>query len=131
MFEDGVNLQAFSVFLSIVGGIMTVFFVNKLGKRFLTLFTLSICSLCYIFIGLIGIYWTNSKPVTSWLVLILYLTTTFMSSFGIMPIGWILLTEIFPMKWVKNMYVYNHNFVHDLWILCYIICLFFIFYLLT
>jgi len=100
-FGAPVNVQltiAFSSFLSIIGGILTVVFVNSLGKRFLTLFTLSICSICYILIGLIGIYWTSSKPITSWLVLILYLTTTFMSSFGIMPIGWILLTEIFPMK---------------------------------
>lgn len=92
------QLQAFSVFLSTIGGIITIFLINKLGKRFLTFTTLSICSICYILIGLIGVYWTNSKPTTSWLVLILFLTTTFMSSIGIMPISWVLLTEIFPMK---------------------------------
>lgn len=78
---------------------MTIFLISKLGKRFLTLSTLLICSICYILIGLIGVYWTNSKPITSWLVLILFLTTTFMSSLGIMPIAWVLLTELFPMKW--------------------------------
>lgn len=77
---------------------MTIFLISKLGKRFLTLSTLLICSICYILIGLIGVYWTNSKPITSWLVLILFLTTTFMSSLGIMPIAWVLLTELFPMK---------------------------------
>ncbi|XP_029346023.1 facilitated trehalose transporter Tret1 isoform X2 [Acyrthosiphon pisum] len=100
-FGAPVNVEftlAFSVFLSTIGGIITIFLINKLGKRFLTLSTLLICSICYILIGLIGVYWTNSKPITSWLVLILFLTTTFMSSLGIMPIAWILLTEIFPMK---------------------------------
>lgn len=83
-----------------VGSVMTVLFVNKLGKRFLSLSTMFICSVCYILIGLIGVYWTNSnsKPITSWIVLILYLTTALMSSVGIFSIAWTLVGEIFPMK---------------------------------
>ncbi|XP_015374830.1 PREDICTED: facilitated trehalose transporter Tret1-like isoform X2 [Diuraphis noxia] len=100
-FGAPVNVEftlAFSVFLSMIGGIMTIFLISKLGKRFLTFSTLLICSICYILIGLIGVYWTDSKSITSWFVLILFLITTFMSSLGIMPIAWVLLTEIFPMK---------------------------------
>ncbi|XP_025416373.1 facilitated trehalose transporter Tret1-like [Sipha flava] len=100
-FGAPVNVEmtiSFSVALAIIGGILTVFFVNKLGKRFLTLMTLPICSVCYILIGIIGIYWTDSKPLTSWLVLIFFLTTTFTSSFGILTVAWILVSEIFPMK---------------------------------
>ncbi|KAE9527569.1 hypothetical protein AGLY_012849 [Aphis glycines] len=100
-FGAPVNVEftlAFSVFLSTIGGIITIFLISKLGKRFLTFSTLSICSICYILIGLIGVYTTNSNSTTSWLILILFLTTTFMSSLGIMPIAWVLLTEIFPMK---------------------------------
>lgn len=100
-FGAPVNVEftlAFSVFLSTIGGVMTIFLISKLGKRFLTFSTLSICSICYILIGLIGVYTTNSTPTTSWLILILFLTTTFMSSLGIMPIAWVLLSEIFPMK---------------------------------
>jgi len=90
--------QAFSLCISIVGGILTIFLVNRLGKRFLTLTTLSICSICYISIGLIGIYWTDSNQIKAWLLLIFFFISTLVASFGIMPIGWILLTEIFPMK---------------------------------
>ncbi|XP_060837389.1 facilitated trehalose transporter Tret1-like isoform X2 [Rhopalosiphum padi] len=89
---------AFSLGIAIVGGILTVFLVNRLGKRFLTLTTLSICSICYISIGLIGVYWTDTNQIKSWLLLISFFISTFVASFGIMPIGWILLTEIFPMK---------------------------------
>ncbi|CAH1713748.1 facilitated trehalose transporter Tret1-like isoform X2 [Aphis gossypii] len=89
---------AFSLCISIVGGILTIFLVNRLGKRFLTLTTLSICSICYISIGLIGIYWTDSNQIKAWLLLICFFISTLVASFGIMPIGWILLTEIFPMK---------------------------------
>ncbi|XP_029342821.1 facilitated trehalose transporter Tret1-like [Acyrthosiphon pisum] len=75
-----------------------MFLISKLGKRFLTLSTLLISSICYIMVGLIGVYWTNSKPLTAWLVLIFFLTAIFLASFGLMPIAWILLSEIFPMK---------------------------------
>lgn len=84
--------------LSIVGSLMAVFLIRKLGKRFLTLFTLSICSVCYIAIGLIGVYWKNAEPTTSWIVLVLFLTTILISSVGITPVSWTLVTEIFPAK---------------------------------
>ncbi|XP_025416354.1 facilitated trehalose transporter Tret1-like [Sipha flava] len=101
--EFGVDVDVSSIIvlsqcIAMVGGVLTVFSVNKLGKRFLTLSTLLITSLCYISIGLIGVYWTDSKLLTSRLILILYLVSTFVASLGIMPIGWILLSEIFPMK---------------------------------
>jgi membrane-associated HD superfamily phosphohydrolase len=120
-------IQSFSVALAIIGGILTVFFVNKLGKRFLTLMTLPICSVCYILIGIIGIYWTDSKPLTSWLVLIFFLTTTFTSSFGILTVAWILVSEIFPMKWVKKIVLYifrscNAKKIHYFILYTYIFC---------
>jgi len=86
------------MFLSIIGSLIAVFLIPKLGKRFLTLFTLSICSICYILIGLVGIYWKNAESITSWIILLLYLTTILISSSGITPISWILITEIFPAK---------------------------------
>lgn len=84
--------------LSVVGSIMAVFLIRSLGKRFLTLFSLSVCSVCYIMIGLIGVYWTNAEPITSWLILVLFLTTILIASIGITPIVWILAVEIFPAK---------------------------------
>ncbi|XP_015374843.1 PREDICTED: facilitated trehalose transporter Tret1-like isoform X2 [Diuraphis noxia] len=100
-FEAPVNVEwtiSFSMALSVVGSLMAVFLIRKLGKRFLTLFTLSICSILYITIGLIGVYWKNAEPITSWIVLVLFLTTIFISSVGITPISWTLVTEIFPAK---------------------------------
>jgi len=84
--------------LSIAGSLMAVFLIRKLGKRFLTLFTLSICSIFYITIGLIGVYWKNAEPITSWIILVLFLSTILISSAGITPVSWTLVTEIFPAK---------------------------------
>ncbi|XP_050429976.1 facilitated trehalose transporter Tret1-like [Adelges cooleyi] len=92
---------AFSVILGAFGGIMTIFSVRILGKRFLTLSTLMICSVCYISIGLIGLHCESLNPVKSWTILVLFLIATLAASFGIMPIGWVLLGEVFPIK-TKN-----------------------------
>ncbi|XP_060841085.1 facilitated trehalose transporter Tret1-like [Rhopalosiphum padi] len=100
-FGAPVNIEwtiSFSMFLSIIGSLIAVFLIRKLGKRFLTLFTLSVCSICYIIIGLIGIYWKNAQSITSWTILVLFLTTIFISSIGITPVSWTLVTEIFPAK---------------------------------
>lgn len=105
-YRNCIFYQAFSVALAIIAGVLTVFFVSTLGKRLLTLMTLSICSVCYIAVGLIGVYCIDleesNQTIISWITLILYLISTFMSSFGVMPISWILLSEIFPMKWVPT-----------------------------
>jgi len=84
--------------LCTAGSVMAVFLIRTLGKRFLTLFALSVCSVCYIIIGLIGVNWTNTEPLKSWIVLILFLTNNLISSAGLTPIAWTLITEIFPAK---------------------------------
>lgn len=90
-------LKFFNFILSMIAGVLTVLIMNKLGKRRLTFWTLSICSFCYIAIGLIGIFLENGE-MKALLVLTLFLTTTFVSSLGIIPIGWTLLSEVFPLK---------------------------------
>ncbi|XP_022182940.1 facilitated trehalose transporter Tret1-like [Myzus persicae] len=100
-FGAPVNIEwtiSLSMALSVIGSLTAVFLIRKLGKRFLTLFTLSICSICYITIGLIGVYWKNSESITSWIVLVLFLNTILISSVGITPVSWTLVTEIFPAK---------------------------------
>ncbi|XP_060881201.1 facilitated trehalose transporter Tret1-like [Metopolophium dirhodum] len=100
-FGAPVNVEwtiSFMMALSIVGSLTAVFLIRSLGKRFLTLFTLSICSVCYIAIGLIGVYWKNAEPLKSWTVLVLFLITILISSVGITPVSWTLVTEIFPAK---------------------------------
>ncbi|XP_025198361.1 facilitated trehalose transporter Tret1-like [Melanaphis sacchari] len=105
-FATPVNAEwtiSFAMFLSIIGSLAAVFLIRILGKRFLTLFTLSVCSIFYILIGLIGVYWTNAEPITSWIVLLLFLSTILISSIGITPISWTLVTEIFPAKSRNNL----------------------------
>lgn len=81
----------------VAGNVLTIFSINKLGKRFLALCTMANCSVCYLSIGIIGNVLPPS-PVTSWIKIVLFFMSTFFSTMGIMPIMWILMCEIFPMK---------------------------------
>jgi MFS family permease len=84
---------------SVAGNIFTILLVNCLGKRRLLLSTIGICSLSFLLIGVIGLFFDVSY-YASWTKLILFFLTMISSSMGIMPIGWILISEIFPMKYV-------------------------------
>lgn len=81
----------------VAGNVLTICSINKLGKRFLALCTMATCSVCYLSIGIVGNV-LPSSPVTSWIKIVLFFMSTFFSSMGIMPIIWILMCEIFPMR---------------------------------
>lgn len=72
--------------------------VHISGKRLLILVTLMVSSVCYILIGLIGMFNSTMDPTYSWIVMILYLISVFSTAFGIVPLGWALLGEIFPLQ---------------------------------
>lgn len=81
----------------VAGNVLTILFINRLGKRFLALSTMAICSICYLSIGAIGNFWPSS-PISSWMKIVLFFMSTFFSSMGITPVVWILMGELFPMK---------------------------------
>jgi MFS family permease len=84
---------------SIIGNIFTILLVHRLGKRCLVLSTITVCSISYLLIGFIGQFYADTE-YTSWAKLALFFGSTLSSSLGIMPIGWILMSEVFPMKYV-------------------------------
>ncbi|XP_050441690.1 facilitated trehalose transporter Tret1-like [Adelges cooleyi] len=86
------------VALSTTGGILTIFAVNRCGKRMMTLSTLLVGSVCYTAIGFIGTSNPTLEPAKSWTILVLFLVTIFVSSFGMSPLAWVILGEIFPIQ---------------------------------
>uniref|UniRef100_A0A2H8TSE1 Facilitated trehalose transporter Tret1 n=1 Tax=Melanaphis sacchari TaxID=742174 RepID=A0A2H8TSE1_9HEMI len=94
--EPAWAMSAYPAF-SIIGNVFTILLVHRLGKRFLVLSTVTVCSLSYLLIGFIGQFYTDTE-YTSWAKLILFFVSTLSSSLGIMPIGWIFISEVFPMK---------------------------------
>lgn len=92
----GLMQSAYPAF-SIIGNVFTILLVHRLGKRYLVLSTITVCSLSYILIGFIGQFYGDTE-YTSWAKLALFFGSTLSSSLGVMPIGWILMSEVFPMK---------------------------------
>jgi len=92
----GLMQSAYPAF-SIIGNVFTILLVHRLGKRYLVLSTITVCSLSYILIGFIGQFYGDTE-YTSWVKLALFFGSTLSSSLGVMPIGWILMSEVFPMK---------------------------------
>ncbi|XP_015365255.1 PREDICTED: facilitated trehalose transporter Tret1-2 homolog [Diuraphis noxia] len=82
---------------SIIGNVLTILLVHRLGKRCLVLSTITVCSISYLLIGFVGQFYVDTE-YTSWAKLALFFGSTLSSSLGIMPIGWILMSEVFPMK---------------------------------
>lgn len=70
-----------------------------MGKRFLVLSSILVSSASYLVIGVIGLAGT-SNALACWTKLVLFFLAQFSSSLGIMPIGWIIVSEVFPMKYV-------------------------------
>lgn len=83
---------------SIIGNVFTILLVHRLGKRFLVLSTILVSSMSYLFIGVIGLTDTTSV-LAGWTKLGLFFAAQLSSSLGIMPIGWILVSEVFPMRY--------------------------------
>jgi len=84
---------------SIIGNVFTILLVHRLGKRCLVLSTITFCSISYLLIGFIGQFYADAE-YASWAKLALFFGSTLSSSLGVMPIGWILISEVFPMKYV-------------------------------
>ncbi|XP_060868753.1 facilitated trehalose transporter Tret1-2 homolog [Metopolophium dirhodum] len=85
---------------SIIGNVFTILLVHRLGKRCLVLSTITFCSISYLLIGFIGQFYADAEyaEYASWAKLALFFGSTVSSSLGVMPIGWILMSEVFPMK---------------------------------
>lgn len=82
---------------SIIGNVFTILLVHRLGKRCLVLSTTTFCSISYLLIGFIGQFYADAE-YAPWAKLALFFGSTVSSSLGVMPIGWILMSEVFPMK---------------------------------
>lgn len=100
--------QALISCLPLFGNMITVILVNRSGKRILTLFSLSTTSVIYIVYSLLNCIMNvyeiaNSSKIVNSVYMIQGVSFSiwiFMLSIGIEPITDMLITEIFPAKWV-------------------------------
>lgn len=77
-----------------------MFTVKYIGKRRLLITSILISTGCQFVLGLFAMGYLKSVVKSAWLPFILFCTVSFIAGYGITPIPWILLGEIFPMKYV-------------------------------
>lgn len=87
--------------IGFVGVIISTVFVPYVGKRVLTLVSLFGCASSILSLAL----WNHMhqdlpREVTSWTPFILFISYSFSFSFGIAPIPWMILSEVFPFRYV-------------------------------
>lgn len=85
--------------IGFVGVIISTVFVPYVGKRVLTLVSLFGCASSILSLAL----WNHMhqdlpREVTSWTPFILFISYSFSFSFGIAPIPWMILSEVFPFR---------------------------------
>ncbi|VVC39586.1 Sugar transporter, conserved site,Major facilitator superfamily domain,Major facilitator, sugar [Cinara cedri] len=85
----------------VLGNVVTIIVISRIGKRTLTLSTMASSIVCYTCIGIVGRFWSPSL-ISSWIQLVLFFVSSFFSSMGFVPVMWILYGELYPMK-TKNM----------------------------
>lgn len=91
----------------LLGGISCILSVNKVGKRKLSLISMMACSIGCL---LLGIYTLNKDYLNiPWIPTALFCYLYFSAMIGIGPIPWMLMSEVYPIRWVPN-YISN-NFI--------------------
>ncbi|XP_074000232.1 facilitated trehalose transporter Tret1-like isoform X2 [Rhodnius prolixus] len=82
----------------ILGSFVCMGSVRRLGKRGLSLISISACSLITLSLGIYSILHEHRNVNLSWLPLVLFSLLYFFTNFGIGVIPWTLLAEVFPSR---------------------------------
>lgn len=88
--------------IGFIGVIVCTVSVRYVGKRRLTLASLLGCAVSMLGLALWTLFHAKSaNPNTYWTPFVLFTTLSFSFSFGIAPIPWVILSEIFPYRYVR------------------------------
>ncbi|KAI5724892.1 hypothetical protein M8J77_008456 [Diaphorina citri] len=79
--------------LSITGSLLSSLTVNKFGKRPMSLWSTAICFIFTLMLGFcaMNLHWPG------WIPLVVFCTCYWFSGYGVLPLPWMLMSEVFPM----------------------------------
>ncbi|XP_050428914.1 facilitated trehalose transporter Tret1-like isoform X2 [Adelges cooleyi] len=84
--------------LTLVGTLLNVLTVAKFGKRPITLVSMTLCASSMLGIGFYLVGVNHFSLVCPWIPMLLLNTLFFFSGYGVFPIPWMLVSEIYPTK---------------------------------
>lgn len=82
--------------LQLAGGLSCIFLVHKLGKRFLSLVSMSLCASCILAIATYTLFKEDINQST--IPLIMFAIMFYSLNLGVSPIPWMLVSEMFPQR---------------------------------
>lgn len=91
-------LQVYTSILTMIGTLVNMFTVGKFGKRPITLVSMALCAFSMLGIGMHMVIATYFSFSNTWIPMILLNTLFFFSGYGVFPIPWMLVSEIYPTK---------------------------------
>ena len=108
-------LQVVMATTGLVGSVMLIASVHKLGKRSISLASTGICAVSFLLLGLYAYLLVVPSTLTAednyhiptWVPLLLFAVLSFANSIqGQMP--WLLVTEVFPYRYVTKRLLFDH-----------------------
>ncbi|XP_025416372.1 facilitated trehalose transporter Tret1-like isoform X2 [Sipha flava] len=84
--------------LTLMGTLMNVLTVSKFGKRPITLVSMALSAFSMLGIGMHMVSVTYFSFSCTWVPMVLLNTLFFFSGYGVFPIPWMLVSEIYPTK---------------------------------
>nr|XP_018906603.1 PREDICTED: facilitated trehalose transporter Tret1-like isoform X1 [Bemisia tabaci] len=87
-----------SAALQVLGGLVCIATVHKLGKRCLSLISMTLCAVACILIGIYAVLIERTDFDCPWFPFIVLLALYFCCNVGISPIPWMLISEVFPSR---------------------------------
>ncbi|XP_014283139.1 facilitated trehalose transporter Tret1 [Halyomorpha halys] len=95
------NLVSFLTGATLLGNILSVCLVSKLGKKKIILFSTTCAGLGYIALSILYYSKQDGQPTNHWLFSIILLWIFFMEEFGMRTIYHALMSEVFPLRGKK------------------------------
>ncbi|MFC9767191.1 sugar porter family MFS transporter [Rhodococcus jostii] len=101
--SSAITFNVFTGVIAVGAMLLALTFINKFNRRTLLIFGFAGTTFGHIFVGTIGLALPEGNPVRPWLLLIGILAFVGIVQGTIGPVVWLMIAEIFPLKWRGRM----------------------------
>lgn len=99
--------QVMTASVQLAGGLSCILSVHRLGKRFLSLLSMSLCTILILCIAVYTLYMKDIDEPR--IPLVLFGLMYYSLNLGVSPIPWMLVSEVFPQRLVHNYRIIVRN----------------------
>lgn len=101
--SSAITFNVFNGVIAVGAMLLALTFINKFNRRTLLIFGFAGTTVGHIFVGTVGLVLPEGNPIRPWLLLIGILAFVAIVQGTIGPVVWLMIAEIFPLKWRGRM----------------------------